>query len=191
MAHPDEEQNWIDQARKGDPEAVAWLYERFSDRIYRYVLLRIPDRSDAEDITEQVFVKMIETIPSFSWQGPASFSAWLYRIAHNLVIDAVRRSSRRPQVRLEPLDNMLEAESGDPHRYAERRDFLDQVRTCMGDLTDLQAQVLMLKYGAELSNIEVAEILGRTPDTVASVQYQALRKLHSLMKLKGYKSYRS
>jgi len=145
------------------------------------------DPSEAEDVTEQVFLKMMESISTFSWQGRSSFSAWLYRIAHNQVVDRVRHNSRHPHVRLERLDNLLETEIGDPHRYAEKKEFLEQVIACMQELTELQIQVILLKYGAEMSNAEVAEVLNRSRDTVAAVQYQALKKLHSLMRLKGFK----
>ena len=187
MAHPTDEQHWVEEAHNGDPDAIGRLYEEYSDRIYRYALLRTGDPSEAEDVTEQVFLKMMESLPTFSWKGKSSFSSWLYRIAHNQVVDSVRHNSRHPHVRLEHLDNVLEAEIGDPHQYAEQKEFLQQVITCMQELTELQIQVILLKYGAELSNAEVAEVLGRSKDTVAAVQYQALKKLHSLMNLKGFR----
>jgi RNA polymerase sigma factor (sigma-70 family) len=107
------------------------------------------------------------------------------------VVDFTRLSARRPQVPLEPLKDFIEEESSDPHGYAEQRDFLNQVRSCMGELTDLQLNVILLRYGAGLSRAEVAGVLNRSQDTVAVVQHQALKKLRGLMKVKGYESYRS
>lgn len=187
MERLEDERKLVERARSGDPEAVGALYEHYSDRIFRYVLLRVGDPADAEDITEQVFLKVIETVSNFTWQGESSFSSWIYRIAHNQMVDAIRRSASRPQVRLDHLDYTLPSEGGDPHHYAEQRDFLDQVKVALDELTDLQSQVIMLKYGAGLSVAEVAQVLGRTPSTVSTVRYQALRKLNSLMSLKGYK----
>jgi RNA polymerase sigma-70 factor (ECF subfamily) len=184
---PKDERTLVELARAGNAEAVGSLYEHYANRIFRYVFLRVGNSADAEDITEQVFLKVIEGISGFTWQGKSSFSAWLYRIAHNLVVDAVRRSATRPQVRLDNVDNALLADVGDPHRYAEIRDFLSQVNVAMGELTDLQTRVLLLRYGAELSVTEVAQVLERTPALVSTVQYQALRKLNSLLRLKGYK----
>lgn len=181
-----DEQTCIELAAKGDPEAFAWLYERYQERIYRFVLLRLGDLTDAEDVTEQIFLKMIERISSFTWRGSGSFAAWLYRIAYNQVIDAARAASRRPQVQLAPEHDRQEADVGDPHEYAERMDFLRQIKVAMEELSDLQANVILLRYGAELSIAEVAEVLDRTRGTVAAVQSQALRKLRALMTIKGY-----
>ena len=186
-----DEQVLIDLASEGDAEAIGSLYELYADRIYRFALLRLGNHTDAEDVTEQVFVKMIERISSFSWRGRGSFTAWLYRIAFNQVVDSARRATRHPEVGLEPLQAYIAEEATDPHGYAEQQDFLNQVKNCMGELTEFQVQVIMLKYGAGMSNAEVAEMLDRTPGTIAGVQFQALKKLRGLMGLKGYKSYKS
>jgi RNA polymerase sigma-70 factor (ECF subfamily) len=162
------------------------LYERYFDRIYKYVCLKIGNPVEAEDITEQVFLKMIEAIDDFQWQG-SSFASWLYRIAHNQVVDTLRQQSRRPQVPLEPVGVLLPSERDDPHRYAEQRDFQDHLREAMSHLTELQAQVISLKFVAGLSNAQVAEMLDRTEGAVKSLQYSALQNLHKLMGSKGFK----
>lgn len=185
MAQPDEERSWVEKARAGDPEAAGWLYERYFDRIYRYTFLKLGDPSDAEDLTEQVFLKMIESVGSFQWQG-SSFTAWLYRIAHNLIIDFVRQHARRPQTSLEPVGSLLHAEGGDPHEHAERRDFSLHLVECMSNLTDLQAQVIILKFGSDLSNAEVAEILEKSEGAVKALQFSALQKLNKLMGARGF-----
>jgi RNA polymerase sigma-70 factor, ECF subfamily len=182
-----EEQSCISLAAAGDPEAFGWLYERYQERIYRFVLLRLGNLPDAEDVTEQIFLKMIERISSFTWRGPGSFAAWLYRIAYNQVVDAVRAGSHESSVQLGTEHRHLKDEESDPHQHAERQEFLSQVKAVMVELTDLQAQVILLRYGAELSIAETAEVLDRTPGTVTAVQHQALRKLRGLMALKGYK----
>lgn len=186
-----DEQTLITLAGEGDAEAIGFLYELYADRIYRFALLRLANPADAEDLTQRVFVKMIEHISSFNWKGPGSFTAWLYRIAYNQVVDSMRTSARRPQVALEPIQDHVADDATDPHNYAEQQEFLGQVRNCMDELTELQLQVIMLRYGAELSRSEVAEMLDRTQDTVAVVQHQALKKLRGLMKLRGYETYRT
>jgi RNA polymerase sigma-70 factor, ECF subfamily len=180
VSEPDDERSCVERARTGDPEAVGWLYERYFDRIYKYIYLKVGDPTDAEDITEQVFLKMIEGIASFQWQG-SSFSSWLYRIAHNQVVDTLRQHQRRPQVALEPVADMLPSERDDPHRLAEKGDFRDHLREAMRQLTDLQAQVIALKFGAEMSNAEVAAMLDRTEGAVKALQYSALQNLQKLM----------
>lgn len=187
MAQPDDERSWVEKARTGDAEAIGVLYERYFERIYRYVYLKVSDPVEAEDITEQVFLKVIEAISGFQWQG-SSFASWLYRIAHNQVVDTLRQHSRRPQVPLEPLGDALPSEGKDPHFYAEQSDFRDHLRDAMTELTDLQAQVINLKFGAGLSNAEVADVLQRSEGAVKALQYSALQNLHKLMMLRGYTS---
>jgi RNA polymerase sigma-70 factor (ECF subfamily) len=185
VAQPADEHSWVESARAGSPEAVGWLYERYFDRIYKYVYLRLGDPTEAEDLSEQVFVKMIESIDGFQWQG-STFASWLYRIAHNEVVDTMRRHSRRPQVPLEPVSDMLPSERDDPHRIAEQKDFNSDLRAAISDLTELQAQVILLKFGSGLSNAEVAAILDRTEGAIKALQYSALQNLQKKMILKGY-----
>jgi RNA polymerase sigma-70 factor (ECF subfamily) len=180
VSEPDDERSWVERARTGDPEAVGWLYERYFDRIYKYTYLKIGDPTEAEDITEQVFLKMIEAVSGFQWQG-TSFSSWLYRIAHNQVVDILRRQSRRPQISLEPVADTLSSEGDDPYRLAERNDFRDHLQEAMSHLTDLQAQVIALKFGGEMSNAEVADLLDRSEGAVKALQYSALQNLQKLM----------
>lgn len=185
MTQPDDEQAWIERARSGDPEAVGWLYERYYDRIYRYVYLKVSDAVEAEDITEQVFLKMLESIGTFRWQG-STFASWLFRIAHNQIIDQLRHKSRHPQVPLEPLGSLLPSEADDPHWWAEQGNFREHLSEAIAQLTDLQAQVIMLKFVGGLSNAEAAEVMNRTEGAVKALQYSALQNLNRLMTLKGY-----
>jgi RNA polymerase sigma-70 factor, ECF subfamily len=185
VAQLDDERSWVESARAGNPDAVGWLYERYFDRIYRYTYLKIGDATEAEDLSEQVFLKMIESIGTFQWQG-STFASWLYRIAHNQVVDTLRRSSRRPQVPLEPVSDTLPSERDDPHLLAEQSDFRDHLREAMTSLTDLQAQVIDLKFTMGMSNAEVAAILGRTEGAIKALQYSALQNLQKLMMKKGY-----
>ena len=98
-----EELNLVQRARQGDQEAFARLYEAHFDKIFRYVVLKIRNQAEAEDMTQQVFVKAYESIGSYQSQG-VPFTAWLFRIAHNQMVDYVRKQSRKPTV---PLDESL------------------------------------------------------------------------------------
>ncbi|MEO5952138.1 MAG: sigma-70 family RNA polymerase sigma factor [Chloroflexia bacterium] len=175
----------VESARGNNPEAVGWLYELYFDRLYRYCYLKLGDATEAEDLVEQVFLKMIESISAFEWQG-STFAAWLYRIAHNLIIDKHRRDTRRPQVPLEPMSDTLPSEHDDPHRLAEQSDLREHLMASLANLTDLQAQVIALKFGSELSNMEVAAILNRTEGSIKSLQHSALDNLRKIMSTKGY-----
>lgn len=181
----EDEREAVDAARGSDPEAVGWLYERYFDRIYRYVYVKIGHPTEAEDLAEQVFLKMIESISTFQWQG-STFAAWLYRIAYNLIIDTHRRDARRPQVPLEPLADTLPSEGNDPHRGAEQNDLRHHLVESISMLTDLQAQVIALKFGSGLSNLEVAAIMDRSEGAVKALQHSALQNLNKLLSKKGY-----
>jgi RNA polymerase sigma-70 factor, ECF subfamily len=185
VAQPEDERSWVELARTGDPEAVGWLYEHYFERIYRYINLKIGDATEAEDITEQVFLKMLEAIGNFRWQG-STFASWLFRIAHNQIVDHIRHHSRHPQVSLDPAGVLIPAEGGDPHHWAEQSDFRGHLRECIAQLTELQAQVIMLKFGGGLTNAEVAVIMQRTEGAVKALQYSALQNLNKLMTLRGY-----
>lgn len=185
IAQQDEERSWVELARAGDPEAIGWLYERYFDRIYRYIYLKIGDATDAEDLTEQVFLKMIEAIHAFQWQG-TTFASWLYRIAHNQVVDTIRRISRRPQTPLEPVADIIPSEKDDPYQQAEKSNSVAHLLEAMGGLTDLQAQVITLKFGLGLTNAQAAEMLDRTEGAIKALQYSALQNLSKAMALKGW-----
>jgi RNA polymerase sigma-70 factor (ECF subfamily) len=174
--YDDEERTWVEQARAGDSTAVGILYEHYVDRIYRYIVLKIGDPQEAEDLTGQVFVRMIEAIGGFQWQG-VSFQSWLYRIAHNLVVDHLRQRARRPQVALDALEGTLLADGPDPYTWAEAADFREHLRGALGRLTELQAQVIALKFGGGLSNAEVGRVLGRSEGAVKALQHSALTNM--------------
>jgi RNA polymerase sigma-70 factor (ECF subfamily) len=179
------EREAVESARGHNPEAVGWLYELYFDRIYRYIYIKIGDATEAEDLTGQVFLKMMESIASFEWQG-STFAAWLYRIAHNQIVDTHRRHARRPQVPLEPVGDTLPSDHSDPHHLAERSDLRAHLLESMGRLTDLQAQVIALKFVGGLSNLEVANILDRTEGAIKALQHSALHNLQKLLSQKGY-----
>jgi len=185
VTEAEEERFWVERAREGDPEAVGWLYEHYFERIYRYAYLKVGDATEAEDITEQVFLKLLESVNTFRWQG-STFASWLFRIAHNQIVDQVRRNSRHPQVPIEPVAALIQYEGADPHWWAEQSNFRDHLREAISQLTDLQAQVIMLKFVAGLSNAEAAEAMNRTEGAIKALQFSALQNLNKIMTLMGY-----
>lgn len=175
----------VESARGGDSQAISTLYESYSHRVYSYVYLRVGNRADAEDVTGQVFLKVLEKLPDFRWQG-AGFAAWLFRIAHNQTIDALRKRSRVSEYPIEAGGDLLAMDGSDPQRHAERSDALAHLREAVSRLSDLQAQVIILKYAGELSNREVAEIMSRTSNAVSSLHYEAIKNLGKILSEKGY-----
>jgi len=171
----------VQRARRGDPEAFECLYEASFDKIYRYISFKVRQQQDAEDLTQQVFMKAMESIGSFRWRG-VSFSAWLFRIAHNQIVDFYRRNSRRNTVPLE--DNLAIHDSGpysDPEAMAERNWQIEELSQACLQLTPAQREVISLRFAGELSVAETAQTVGKSQGAVKVMQHEALRKLRQIM----------
>jgi RNA polymerase sigma-70 factor (ECF subfamily) len=136
------DEDLVRAAQGGDAAAFGQLYERYFDKVYSYLAFKAGSRTDAEDMAGQVFLRALEAITTYRWKG-TPFQAWLFRIAHNLLVDSLRRHARRPSEHL----------------------------------TELQRHVIILKFGAGLSNAEVAHVLGRTEGAVKALQHSGLRSL--------------
>ena len=170
----------VKQAQAGDRSAFAELYEMYYDQIYRYVAFKCGNRIEAEDLSGEVFLKMIESIHSFRFRG-FPFTSWLYRIAHNVVVDNFRRKGRRPTV---PLDNAVNAASdahSDLERLAEVSLTMREVVSAMDKLTDLQREVVTLRFAAGLSIAETAEAVGRKENAVKALQHAGIKKLRDAL----------
>ena len=157
-------------AQQRDPVALTQLYEENFDRIYRYIVLKIGDRTEAEDMTQQVFLKALQSISSFKWKG-MPFSSWLYRIAHNQVVDYFRKKSRSATV---PLDESLAAGNSDPERAAEQKMEIEHLTLAARGLTAAQQEVISLRFGGELSIAEVARAMGKSEGAVKALQHSAI-----------------
>ena len=164
----------VDRAQQGDRGALEELYLIHFDRIYSYLHVSVGNRHDAEDLTTQTFLKMLESIGKFRWRS-APFSAWLFRIAHNLAMDHFRAAKRwQPQEEVpepEP-DESTSAEAGALEAIG-RRSLLELI----DDLSPEQQQVLTLKFVFNFGNAETATILGKSEGAVKSLQHRALASL--------------
>jgi RNA polymerase sigma-70 factor, ECF subfamily len=164
----------VERAQQGDRDALEELYLIHFDRIYSYLHMSVGNKHDAEDLTTQTFLKMLESIKRFRWQS-APFSAWLFRIAHNLAMDHFR--ARR---RWQP-----EAEVPEPPGSEEPSAELEAMQTIgrqsMMELIDKlspeQQQVLTLKFVFNFPNADVATILEKTEGAIKSLQHRALASL--------------
>lgn len=164
----------VERAQQGDRGALEELYLLHFDRIYSYLHLSVGNRHDAEDLTTQTFLRMLEAIGRFRWQS-APFSAWLFRIAHNLAMDHFR-AGRRVQVE-EDVPELVGAEESSAEDQA--LDSLGQagMLELIQMLSAEQRQVLTLKFLFGFANAEVAGILGKTEGAVKSLQHRALASL--------------
>ncbi len=174
-----EDAKLLNEAKAFDAAALSTIYDRYEGRIYSYVYHRVGDAQVAEDLTAQVFLRMLEAIQNENaWQS--SFSGWLYRIAHNLVIDHYRRRARLTHISLDEVPVLL-AENMDPQQTAERRLQGERVRRAINRLTEEQAQIVSLRFLEGLSIAEVADITGKTEGAVKALQYRALTSLRRLL----------
>jgi RNA polymerase sigma-70 factor, ECF subfamily len=164
----------VERAQKGDREALEELYLIHFDRIYSYLQMTVGNRHDAEDLTNQTFVKMLERIGSFQWRK-VPISAWLFRIAHNLAMDHFR-AHRRWQPEEEPPEPADSAELSAEEEAMQsigRQSMLEMIEGLSPD----QQQVLTLKFVFNFPNGDVATILGKTEGAVKSLQHRALASL--------------
>jgi RNA polymerase sigma-70 factor (ECF subfamily) len=176
-----DEHELVRRAQEYDPVAFGEIYERYYNGVYKYIYYRVGDQALAEDLTMEVFVKAMEAIDGFTFRG-VPFSAWLYRIASNLVIDHFRRQPAQPALSLEEKlvasveQSVIVLESEFAHQA---------LRRALSELTDDQQQVIVLKFVDGLSNHEVAQVLGKTEGAVKSLQHRALASLGRVLGEQG------
>jgi RNA polymerase sigma-70 factor (ECF subfamily) len=157
--------------------ALTQIYEENFDRIYRYIVLKIGDRTEAEDMTQQVFLNVLKSISSYKWQG-MPFTSWLYRIAHNQVVDFLRKRSRRATV---PLDESIPSLRDDPESAAMQRLEIEGLAVAAKKLTAAQQEVISLRFAAELSVAEVARVMGKSEGAVKALQHSAIVALRKTL----------
>lgn len=155
------------EAAKADPNRFAELYDEHFDRVYAYVLRRVGDRSDAQDITADVFQSALANLSRFEWRG-APFAAWLYRIAANAIADHFHRKSR-------PLPDAPPEPGNDD---VERRAMLFR---SVDRLPADQRRVIVMRFGEEKSIREIAAEIGRSEGAVKQLQWRGLQTLRTQM----------
>lgn len=169
----------VRRAVAGDASAFGALYDRYLERVYRYVYYRVASAEEAEDLTEEIFLKAWEAIGRYREQG-VPFSAWLMRLAHNHVVDHFR--TRRTTM---PLAETLPARTPDPEHTAEQRLATEAVLQAMQGLTSEQQQVLLLRFVEELDHSEIAAIMGKNEGAVRALQFRGLAALRALLARDG------
>lgn len=171
------EESLVRRAQERDRVALTRIYEENFDRIYRYIVLKIGDRTEAEDMTQQVFLNAIKSISSYKWKG-MPFASWLYRIAHNQIVDYYRKKSRRPTV---PLEKVVIADSEDPRQVAERQLEIEELARATKKLTHAQQEVISLRFAGGLSVAEVAKAMGRSEGAIKALQHSAILSLRKVL----------
>jgi RNA polymerase sigma-70 factor (ECF subfamily) len=170
----------IRRAQGGNVNAVGELYDRHHTRIFKYVWSQVRDEHLAEDLTGEVFVRMVTGLPNYRLQK-VPFQAWLYRIAHNLTVDHYRKASRRERVPLYHAEGQRDEEN-DPASIVERQLSVERVQRALDELDPTQGEVVVLRFLVGLSLREVALTLDKTVGAVKSLQYRGLVALRAALK---------
>ena len=177
------EENAVARASQGDSEAFSLLYELNVSRIYNYVYYRVGSEMDAEDITSRVFFRAFGHISNYVDKG-VPFSAWLYRIAHNLIANWHRDNSRRKELSLdEHIDLPQRIEL--PESALEETQEIEILLKCIRALPDDRQQLLVLKFTEHLSNAEIAVIMKRSEGAIKSLYHRSLISLKEEIKKSG------
>jgi len=156
---------------------LASLYDEYFDKIARYIYVRIGDKNEAEDLAGEVFLKALESIRSYKERG-IPMQAWLYRIAHNVSVDHLRKRGRTTIV---PIDDVLVESREDPAATAEKNIEIERVNEAMQKLTPEQREVVRLRFFGELSSKEVGAMLSKSDGAVREMQRAAIEKLRGLL----------
>lgn len=174
-----EDRQLLSAAKDGDAEAFGVLYERYAERVFRFLFAHVDNRLDAEDITEDVFLRVWRSLPNYREQG-VPFLAFLFRIARNALIDHYRRSGKaKGQVSIEDLT--LRDNNPGPGESAISSLEREELRVSLEQLRDDYRMVLVLRFLSELSPDETAQVMGRTPGAVRVLQHRALASLRSML----------
>jgi len=171
------EEEIIQRAINGDREAFTCIYDLHFDKIYRYIYVKVHSRAEAEDLTQDVFIKAYGGLKNYKWRD-LPITAWLFKIAHNRVIDYLRKSSKEKKVDLNEADAIS---AGDPVYMTEQNFEVYELKNALNKLPDAQREVATLRFISELSISEVAQTLGKSEGTVKALQFNAITSLRKLL----------
>lgn len=179
MTTPDSQ--LLEQAREYNAQALAEIYDRYAESIYRYLYRYLGDAAQAEDLTSEVFLKLLQVLNTR--QAPRDrLQGWLYRVAHNLAMDWFRRESKTAHW---TLDERLVAEGDAPPTAVEKLQTRQQLLAAIGQLTLDQQQVILLRFGEGLKIAEVSQLLDKSEGAVKIMQHRAIKRLRKLLEVKG------
>jgi RNA polymerase sigma-70 factor (ECF subfamily) len=198
------ERSLVDRARRGEQEALGLLYDAYLPRLYRYCLSRVGNETDAEDLAEEIFVKVLGAIDGFQWQpaprtdgrtandgasqdgaiegggeGRIPFGAWLFRIAHNHVVSFHRRAATRGPV--SELSEAIRDGNRGPEELTETKITVEEVFAAVRELPEAQREVILLRFASGLSVAETAEALGKHQTNVKVLQHKGVQRLKRML----------
>ncbi len=168
------------QEAQADPQKFAVLYDKYFDQIYRYVYRRVSDKETVHDLVSQTFYDALAHIKSFEWRG-YPFSSWLYKIAHNNVLKWYREQSKAQKVGLDDIGELVDHDA-DSTGDASRKEKQFEVQRVLDQLDHEEREIIRLKFFEEVSNIEIAEIMGLSANHIGVKVYRTLKKVKQLIK---------
>ena len=173
-----DEAGLVQRAQQNDAQAFAQIYEAYFDKIYRYIAMRIRNDMEAEDLTQHVFIKVLHSISSYKNQG-VPFSSWVYRIAHNQVVDFMRQQNKKTTVDIEglPLPDMAE----DTQHVLEKQADVEDLKKAMKHLTEAQQEVLALRFTSEMPISDCAQMMGKSEGAIKALQHSAVLALRKAL----------
>ena len=169
----------VDRARTGDQTALADIYDWYMPRIYRYAMARLGNPAEAEDLTQEVLLKMLGAIGDFRWKD-VPFSSWLFRIAHNQIATHFRRNAQRGGPVAALSEDMVDFRDG-PATAVEAMLTLEEVRQATETLPEAQRDVIVLRFAVGLTITETAKALGKRENNVKALQHKAVAKLQRIL----------
>jgi len=175
------EENLVRQAVDGNQQAFTRLYDEHFDKIYRYIYFRVSNQAEAEDLTQEVFLKALQAIGSYKWRD-LPFAAWLFRIAHNQVIDHLRKRSKQKKA---PLEEAAAVSMEDPVAMTEHKSEIEELTSAVKELPSAQQEVISLRFISGLPIAEVAKTLGKSEGTVKALQFNGTVSLRRILSGKG------
>lgn len=180
MSDKNDERALIDAA-KSDPAAFGVLYKRYVERMYNYIYYRTGSAKDAEDLTGKVFFKAMSHVKGYKHMG-LPFSAWLYRIAHNLVANYHRDHARKQEISLDNVPGQVLPQMDlQPEISAVRSQEVDDLLATIRDLAPNRQELLILKFVDQLSNAEIGQIMRKSEGAIKSLYHRTLLELREKM----------
>ena len=181
---PEVEIGLVERARAGEQEALGFLYDAYLPRLYRYCLNRVGNETDAEDLAEEIFVKVLGAIEGFEWRrtGPGQripFGAWLFRIARNHITSFHRRAANRRSGG--ELSESIRDDRRGPAELTETKLLVEEVFEAVHQLPEAQREVIVLRFASGLSVAETAEVLGKQQTNVKVLQHKGVKRLKELL----------
>lgn len=189
-----QERALVEGAQRGDQQALGGLYDAYLPRLYRYCLARVGNAADAEDLAEDIFLKVMGAIDGFRWRGAGGadgsagsgrdggqipFGAWLFRIAHNHVISHHRRTAARGAA-AELSEDLADQRRG-PQEQVEAKIAIEEVFAAVQRLPDAQREVVLLRFASGLSVAETAAVLGKQEGNVKVLQHKGVKRLKEFL----------